>query len=293
MPSRQPFTHLCQQLGQPSRWTRFDLHVHSHFSDGCYSPVQLVDLARRAGLAGLALADHDTFAGVQSARAAASTFLEIIPGVEITAEFRGKEIHLLGYFVDIDNRPLLDALVQLRSQRVQRFWMMVRRLQGVGVAVDEEELAAAHASAALGRRHLAEHLHRRQQVSSVQEAFQRYLHDRGPAMVPKVRLNAAVAIALVRAAGGVAAWAHPPHDCRPDELAALVDLGLQALEVEYPTRRPGQRRRLRDLARRFSLAVTGGSDFHGPDHPRRSLGCESISADEFAFLKSLAHLGGS
>src|SRR5262249_43082700 len=150
--------------------------------------------------------------GVAPARQAAGESLEVISGVELTAEFRDKELHLLAYFVDLDHEPLDAALAHLRSARVGRFQEMIERLKPLGVHFSEGELATASHDATLGRRHLAEMLVKAKKASSVREAFQRWLGDNGRASVPKTRLPIAEAIALVRGANGVAAWAHPNYD---------------------------------------------------------------------------------
>src|SRR5262245_31298033 len=190
MPLGQPFTHLCQLLMRPPAAGRADLHLHSTVSDGRYTPAQVVDLARRAGLGAIALTDHDTLAGVASARVAAGTALEVISGVEITCDFRGQELHLLGYFVRLDAPDLLAALERLRRHRVERYREMIERLRDCGVTLEEEPLPADK-GATLGRRHLAEALLRQGKVGSVREAFTRYLRDDGRATVPKLRLPVA------------------------------------------------------------------------------------------------------
>src|SRR5262249_42410162 len=155
---------------------------------------------------------------------AAGQSLEVISGVEITAEFRGRELHLLGYFFDPHNASLRAALDRPRSERVGRFHEMVKRLNGLGVPITAD-VAEFGASATLGRRHLAELLVQAKQTATVREAFQRYLGDQGRAAVPKTRLPVAEAIALVRGANGVAAWAHPPYDCDREMLLELKRLG--------------------------------------------------------------------
>src|SRR5688572_13505927 len=134
MPSRQPFTALCRATSRPPALDRADLHVHTTASDGTYTPAQVVALARRAGLAAVAITDHDTLDGVGPARAAAAgTGLEVIAGVEITAEHRGRELHLLGYFVSTEDGPLVRALARLRRLRRERFLAVLDRLRGCGV----------------------------------------------------------------------------------------------------------------------------------------------------------------
>jgi 3',5'-nucleoside bisphosphate phosphatase len=287
MPAGQPFTALCQLAARGQYAGRVDLHVHTTHSDGVYTPAQVVDLARRAGLAALAVTDHDTLGGVPVARSAAGgSGVEIVSGVEITAEYRRRELHLLGYFVALDHVGLTSALAEIRRHRLERFREMIERLRGRGVSLEEAELRVQGAPEALGRRHLAEILVRARRVATVREAFLRYLGDRGGVAVPKKRLPVAEALALVRAAGGVAAWAHPSYDCTKEQLIELSALRLGALEVEYPDVRRSRTLELRSWAGQLGLAVTGGSDCHGPG--RRCVGSCTIAAAEFAQLREMA-----
>ena len=284
MPAGQPFTALCQLAARGPYAGRADLHVHTTHSDGLYSPAQVVDLARRAGLAAVAITDHDTFGGVDAARrAAVGSSVEIVAGVEITAEYRQRELHLLAYFVALDHAGLSAALEQIRRHRVDRFREMLERLRRRGVSLEGEEQRVQGSPDALGRRHLAEMLVRARRVATVREAFVRYLSDKGDIAVPKQRLPVAEALALGADAGGVAAWAHPPYDCSLEALAELRDWGLRAVEVEYPDVRRSRSLELRSWADKLGLAVSGGSDCHGPG--RRCVGFCTISAAEFAQLR--------
>jgi predicted metal-dependent phosphoesterase TrpH len=287
MPVGQPFTALCQAIA-PHSTGRADLHLHSTHSDGLYTPAQLVELARRSGLGTIALTDHDTLGGIEPARAAAvRSGVDVIAGVEVTAEHRGKELHLLGYFVRPDDGPLASALERLRAHRTDRFRDMVERLRGFGIYLSAEELP--NGNGALGRRHLAHLLVEKRRAGTVQEAFARYLRDDGRVAVPKLRLPVAEAIALVRGAGGVAAWAHPPyHDGTREALAELQRLGLHAVEAYYPSHKPSRVRQLREWAAGLGLAVTGGSDCHGPGQPRRTVGACTVSRQELDRLRLLA-----
>jgi 3',5'-nucleoside bisphosphate phosphatase len=287
-PARQPFTALCRALAQPFTQGRADLHVHTTCSDGVYRPAQIVELARRAGLAAIAITDHDTLAGVPPAHQAAGTHLDVIAGVEITAEHSGSELHLLGYFVRLDDQPLLTALARLHERRAERFREMVDRLRGLGIELDSETIGALMPGAALGRRHLAELLVRAGKAANIREAFQRWLGDHGRVNTPKARLSVAEASALVRQAGGVAAWAHPSYDATIESLRELRELGLQAVEVDYPHCRPSRGTTLRAWAKELGLAVTGGSDCHGPDQPARGLGTCGVTAAELEALRQLS-----
>ena len=283
MPARSPFTTLCQLAARGPKAGRADLHLHTTFSDGTYTPAQVVELARRCGLSALAITDHDTLGGCAAARAAAGSDVEVIPGVEITSEFRSKELHLLAYFVDLDDPALTAALARVRQHRATRFGEMVERLRQCGVTFDRG--VSSTAPEALGRRHLAELLVQAGRVETVREAFARWLGDGGRADVPKVRLPAAEALALVRGAGGVASWAHPNRLCDHAALAELRGLGLGAVEVEYPEVKRSRGRALREWAGALGLAVTGGSDCHGPG--RRGVGSCTVSADEVQRLREM------
>jgi predicted metal-dependent phosphoesterase TrpH len=288
MPSRQPFTALCRSVALDRFGARADLHLHSTHSDGAYTPAELVDLARRSGLAAISITDHDTFTALKPAQEAAGSALEIIPGVEITAEDRAREFHLLGYYFRTDDQALNAALAKLRAHRAGRFWDMVERLRSCGVSLDEEDLQAQATESSLGRRHLASLLVKDRHVGTVQEAFVRYLSDGGRVTVPKMRLPVGEAIALVRGAGGVASWAHPPYDGVREDLVRLRDLGLQAVEVEYPSCRLSRRRQLRSWAAELGMAVTGGSDCHGPGGVRRTVGACGVSRRELDVIRQLA-----
>lgn len=287
MPAGSPFTRLCQSLPRPRSLGRADLHLHTTHSDGLYHPEQVVDLARRAGLAAIAVTDHDTLTGIAPARAAARHSLEVIAGVEITCDFQGRELHLLGYFVDPDDGPLVEALADIALSRSERFQIMLDRLAARGVDVRAQAETMVRGSA-LGRRHLAELLVQQGHAATVRQAFQRYLQDRGTVQVAKRRLPVERAIGLVRAAGGVAAWAHPPYDDAVAHLATLRGLGLGGVEIYFPSCRPGHVRRFKEMAGRLGLAVTGGSDCHGPEPLRRAVGSFSVSADELAVLRERA-----
>lgn len=283
MPAGSPFTALCQALARGPAADRADLHLHSTASDGEYTPKQLAELGRRCLLRAIALTDHDTLAGIDEARRAVPT-LEVIAGVEITTRFDGRELHLLGYFVDPTYQPLLDALAAIRLDRRERFLGMVERLRGLGVSVIVSEADLAPSS--LGRRNLAELLVRQGHAGTIREAFQRWLRDGGRAALPKQGLPIEEAIRLVRAAGGVASWAHPSYDHCMSHLPELARAGLGAVEVVHPEAKAAQSRQLRELAGRLGLAISGGSDCHGPGG--NGVGSHTISSDELERLRCSA-----
>ena len=284
MPKGSPFTALCQQAARPGTRVRADLHVHTTASDGDYTPSQVAALAKQAGLSAVAITDHDTTAGVAEAVEAAAGLpgwsrVEVIPGVEITTELDGREFHLLGLFVDPAHPELAAALARLGERRRDRFRDYLAKLGDRGTPVPAERAAPMETrTASLGRRHVAGLLVACGFARSRNEAFGRFLFPLKGSILPKEKLPIADAIALVHAAGGVASLAHPPADLADEDLDRLAAAGLDAVESEYAWGRSSPAGRLRRAAARLGLAVTGGSDCHGPDPAHRRVGCYGVTA---------------
>lgn len=247
-----------------------DLHIHTTHSDGACSPCQVVVAAVNVGLRALAITDHDTLSALEVARPEALRWgIELVPGVELSCDHDGREVHILGHFVRDDDPALKEATDRLRAGRRARLEAMAARLVELGLSVDLDAVRRHHPRAVLGRRHLADYLAKTGQTSSPREAFARYLGDSGPAAAPKVRLPWAEAIGLIRAAGGVASLAHPPFYLRLEMLERFVAAGLQGIEVEGPGISRSLERRWRVWADRLDLVPTAGTDFHAPDRPGR------------------------
>lgn len=264
-----------------------DLHVHTTHSDGFCSPSEVVTAAAGVGLSALAITDHDTVSALAVARPEAVRLgVELISGVELTCEYEGREIHLLGYFLRDDDPDLLAATARLRADRADRFAAMVERLNGLGLSVDPKAVRHRFPRAALGRRHLAEYLARSRQVGSVRDAFDRFLADGKPAAVAKTRLDAFEAIALVHRAGGVVSWAHPRFNLRLESLRTLADAGLDAIETAGPGVDKRVGRRFRDWAEALDLIPTAGTDFHAPDRPGRWVGAITTPDEDVERLRA-------
>lgn len=289
MPRGSPFTTLCRRLADHEQPVRADLHVHTTASDGTYTPSQVVALARAARLTAVAITDHDTLAGIPEARSTPAGALEVVPGVEITAAYAGREIHLLGYWVRTDDPALSTALARLGRRRQERFQDSVARLSAAGVVLPADRVAQVLATTSSpGRRHIARLLVSAGYARSCAEAFHRYLKALTGRVVPKLRLPAEEAIALVTAAGGVTALAHPPPDLTEADLRTLAGWGLQAIEADYPAAVGKFRRRLREWAGPTGLTITGGSDCHGPEPPGRAIGSHGISTADWEALRERA-----
>ena len=243
---------------------RIDLHLHSTASDGAYTPAEVVLIALSHALNVIALTDHDSVNGISAAQAAAQgTSLEVLSGVELSVEDQQADRHILGYLVDHQHEALNAFFAEMRAARVQRARETVERLAALGVVLDPAEVVSLADGGSVGRPHIARAMLRAGHVSTLAEAFERYIGDSGPAYVPHHRVAPGEAIALIHRAGGVAVLAHPGRyaDYRPI-LDELIPLGLDGIEVYYPDHSPPLIRELLVSARRHDLLVTAGSDFH-------------------------------
>jgi 3',5'-nucleoside bisphosphate phosphatase len=248
-----------------------DLHCHSTASDGTLAPAAVVRLAVESGLSGLALTDHDTVAGVPEARAEAErSGLDFLSGIEISCEYpHPGTMHLLGYGVKADSPVLRDLTGTLIAGRDNRNPRIIGKLNELGVAISMEEVRAEAGGKVIGRPHIAAILLRKGYVTSIKQAFEKYLAPGGAAYFDKERLTARKAIEMVRQCGGLAVLAHPvqlrtENDAQLERVVKdLVDLGLAGIEVIHSDHDETLAAKYTALAERFDLLATGGSDFHG------------------------------
>ncbi len=263
-----------------------DLHLHTSASDGAFSPAELLSAARDAGLAAVAITDHDTVDSVEAAMGMAPSFgLEVIPGIELSVDHNGAELHILGYGIDFRDRRLLRKLEFLRRVRRDRTRVMLDRLAGLGLDLPRD-LISAVPGRAVGRLHIARALMEAGHTSSIQEAFSKYIGSSGPAYAPKSKLTPLESIDLIDSLGGVSVLAHPSDVADEDTIADLAAAGLGGLEVYYPSHRRAQVKRLLELARRHRLLVTGGSDCHGLNKDRVYIGAVKMPYRLVEELKS-------
>jgi predicted metal-dependent phosphoesterase TrpH len=255
-----------------------DLHVHTTASDGTMSPTDVVHLAKEKNLKAIAITDHDTIDGIEEAQEVGNHLsVEIIPGIEISANFRNGSLHLLGYFIETGEGILTTKLARLKEARSERNPQIVEKLKRLGVEITYQDVLEASGGGQVGRPHFAQVLVDRGYVRSINEAFDRYLARGGTAYVDKYRFEIGEAIDVVLEAGGVPVLAHPRtlNFSREDLkrfVTTLAHRGLMGIEVFYPEHSAGQRRRFRSLAEKLGLVQTGGSDFHGPPVKATELG---------------------
>ena len=266
-----------------------DLHSHTFHSDGQRSPGELLSEAAGRGLTVLALTDHDTVSGIADAMEAAKAHgLRLVPGIELSCELHGREVHVLGHFLDPLSTGLLRLAEQMLAERWQRMERMVERACNAGFSgVTMELVIAASGGENLGRPHLARVLVDRGHCKSVKDAFDRYLGNGGPLFVDRLRLSVQAAAELIRAASGTSSLAHPGANAvSRQELKTCAGLGLDAVEAFHPEHVPNQAEAYQRWASEMGLLVTAGSDYHGPAvQPDRKLGDRTLSAERFAALE--------
>lgn len=255
-----------------------DLHLHSRHSDGSDTPGEIVSAGAALGLHAMVLTDHDTVAGVPAfLEATRGAGIPSTTGVELSTQFEAAELHLLGYGFDPEAASLQEAIAFGRESRRRRNEAIVRRLAEFGIAIDYAEVEAlAGDPETVGRPHFAEVMVRHGYVADMQEAFARFLGNRAPACVPRERLPACGGIAAIRAAGGVAVWAHPHVGFSTVSirkiLATLIPAGLEGLEAYHSNHPPLKIDSVIAIAGETGLLVTGGSDYHGAFKPYVALG---------------------
>lgn len=261
-----------------------DLHTHTTVSDGTEAPARLLEQAAIAGLWGIALTDHDSTSGwAEAAAAVPATGVALIPGMELSTREGYMSVHMLAYLIDPFDTELLAETARIRESRLTRAEDIVRRI-GRDYAVSWDDVLAQTAEGTtIGRPHIADALVARGHAPDRSAAFEHILHPRWGYAQPHYAPDPLTGVRLIRAAGGVPVLAHPgtrgaERVIPPDRLKRLADAGLFGLEVDHPENRPDSKPRLRELAARFGLEVTGSSDYHGTGKPNRLGECRTASS---------------
>ena len=242
-----------------------DLHIHTHFSDGTSSPEEVVEDARRAGLNCIAITDHDTTGAVKPTQESAQKFnIEVIGGIELSTEWHGKDIHILGYLFDETNQELCDLVTMAQNARVDRMVKMIEKLKNLGIKnIELDEVCVLAKSKSVGRPHLASLLIKKGWVSDMKGAFDKYLQEGGPAYVGKFKITPFEAISLMKRIGGLSVLAHPMITHTDELIPSFVEAGLDGLEVYYPNCPDPVIQFYEGIAQKYNLLLTGGSDAHG------------------------------
>jgi predicted metal-dependent phosphoesterase TrpH len=268
-----------------------DLHLHTNFSDGTYTPEELVAHARRVELDAIALTDHDTVEGCERAgNACGQAGIEFVPGTELTSEVDGNELHILGYCLDTHNPRLLSELAHFQAVRQERIREMVARLNRISVPLKVEAVFAIANCRSPGRPHVARALVQAGFCSSLDDAFERFLKKNRPAFVPKFKISAADAVELIHHAGGAAVFAHPGLNHADEVIPGLVESGLDGIECFHTKHSAGMAEHYLRIADQFHLLVTGGSDCHGESKGKPLIGTVRLPIRHLEMLKARAAL---
>ena len=262
---------------------RVDLHSHTNASDGSLTPTELVDLAVEKGVSALALTDHDTIDGLEEAISRAQMHkdcgvdFELIPGIEFASDYQGRDVHIVGLYINFQSEYLKRRLAHFVAGREKRNLQMLERLEKHGFPITMEELKEEFPDAIITRGHMARMMLKKGYVKSVKEAFERYIGDRCPCFVARKKISPQRAVEIIRKSGGFPVLAHPIlygfGKDRLDELVRkLKEAGLMGIEAIYSTYTPQDERDIRQLASKYDLCISGGSDFHGKAKPDIDLG---------------------
>lgn len=243
---------------------KIDLHIHTYYSDGTFSPEEVVKTAREAGLSAIAICDHDCTDGLDETMEIGRRYdLEVIPGVEVTSEKEGIEIHILGYFIDYKARPLVELLKSLRESRIKRIYDMIEKLREHNLNLAPEAVFSLSERGTIGRLHLAKALYNEGLVPSVKEAFTKYIGDDGPCYIRRFNVAPHETIGTILKAGGVPVYAHPSVMGRDDFIPGFMKAGLRGIEAYHTDHRKKTSLHYVNMAQKYGLLVTGGSDCHG------------------------------
>jgi len=266
-----------------------DLHMHTAYSDGALTPEDLLAIVREKKLQAFSITDHDTLEGYRhTAKLLTKDDPELIPGVEISAEVDGEDMHLLGYLFDPDDKALNAALEDFKEIRRQRGRTMVEKLNQMGLNISFDSVERAASGSVIGRPHVADALVEEGLVGHFDEAFHKYIGNGGPAYVPRGRMTPAEAIDLIHGAGGAAVLAHAFIAGMDQHIETLAARGLDGLEVYHYSFKKHHIKQLKTLARRYGLQQTGGSDFHGRRDHEGEIGSLKIPSSILDRLKQHA-----
>jgi predicted metal-dependent phosphoesterase TrpH len=265
-----------------------DLHIHSRFSDGSLTIEEIFRLSKERGLRCISITDHDTVQHIPPSLRLAERFgIELIPGVEITASHKGKDVHLLGYFIDPFDPELIRFLGAIRRRRIERITRMLENLAGLGLPVNPEDFFRIAGEGTIGRPQLADYLCTVGIAKTVQEAFDRWIGTGCPAYVEIAGWSPEETIRVIHSANGLAVLAHPGITGVDPFIPEWVESGLDGIEVHHSAHTPEQVRQYRRVAKVHGLFSTGGSDCHGRNSDNLLLGQFGIDYSEVGSLKSL------
>jgi hypothetical protein len=271
---------------------KVDLHLHTYFSDGTLSPEEVVKEAKKKGFLAIAITDHDSVDGIPGAeKEGRGIGVEVIPAVELTAEEKDAEIHILGYFINYKDENFKQFLKDLRQERKERTFKMISKLRHLGFNINMQDVLKTAGPGSIGRLHLAFCLREKGYVNNIYEAFAKYLGEGKPAYAKKRRLTPEKALQIIEELGGVSVLAHPHTIKNKQMIEDLIRMGFQGIEVYHSDHSVIASRYFHRLAKRYNLIVTGGSDCHGLGKGKILLGSVVVSYNVVEELRRRAKNG--
>jgi len=267
---------------------KIDLHTHTNYSDGIFTPAELVEKAHKRGLDIISITDHDSINGIKEAVECAKDFgIEIIPGMEISTDVDEKEVHLLAYFIDIENEELLKYLSFFRDERMHRAKRMVQKLRELGLKITMDDVIDRAKNCAIGRPHIAYTMIELGLIKNYNEAFEKYIGDYGPAFERKIHVSSQSALKLISDAGGLSFIAHPGY-MKENLLLNLIKAGIDGIECTHPSHNENQVQFYRGIVNQYCLLESGGSDFHGGKKmDEETLGKFTLGQNQFEAMKKM------
>ncbi|MFA5403599.1 MAG: PHP domain-containing protein [Ignavibacteria bacterium] len=242
-----------------------DLHIHSNFSDGKYSPLEILQKAKNAGFSAISITDHDNINAIDIAKKSSDECgIEIIPGIEFSTDFQGREVHILAYFIDYKNSSLINFIEGIRNSRIERLKQMIERLSQLNCIINAEKFLGKYSSnISLGRPHLALEMVNIKFVRNYVDAFIRFIGDGKPAYVKKPNPDIKKVLSLISELGGLSFLAHPGKYFKDTQLQEIIDAGVDGIEMIHPSHTYTDIHYFEQIAAQNFLLVSGGSDFHG------------------------------
>ncbi|MDI3312049.1 MAG: PHP domain-containing protein [Thermoanaerobacterium sp.] len=249
-----------------------DLHIHTTKSDGMHKPKEVVHMAKKVGLSVIAITDHDTLEGIDEAiDASTSLDIEIVPGIELNSYDGKQDVHILGYFIDHNNKDFLKRLVEIRNSRISRAKLMIQKLNEIGVNINYDNVLKYAKESYIGRPHIAKAIVEAGYSKSVKESFDKYIGEGQPAYIERYRLHPFESIKMIKDSGGIPVLAHPGLLKDKKIISHLIKNGLNGIEVYHSKHDEKDTEFFKDFAIENNLLITGGSDFHGIDIDGRYL----------------------
>lgn len=254
-----------------------DLHMHTVYSDGTKTPLELLNIVRSKNISAFSITDHDNLDGLREMKKLVQEDdPELITGVELSSTYENVDMHILAYLFDIDNKELAEAIIRFQKNRNERGREMVNKLNELGIDIPFDEVLKQADGASIGRPHVARALLDTGKIDSYEEAYYKYISDSGPAFVPKENFEPSQAIELIHNAGGLAFLAHPGLGEKEKHIEMLVECGIDGLEAYHPSHKMSDVDRYKHLAERYRLLICGGSDYHGTLNRYGNIGSQKV-----------------